>query len=133
MNIYCGRCTFSTLTVTSNLTTCKAHFTQVTRACCLQSLVFVKVELLSISATKATDFPSGWIHNELKAIWCIAGQETFCHKVGFFLFFFFLLVFCWRGKMTSTSSSSLTSFHIYKKLNGRRECKALYEEKGTVK
>ena len=34
--------------------------------------------------------------------------------------------------MTNTSSSSLRSFHIYKKLNGRRECKVLYEEEGTV-
>ena len=34
--------------------------------------------------------------------------------------------------MTNTSSSSLRSFHIYRKLNGRRECKVLYEEKGTV-
>ena len=34
--------------------------------------------------------------------------------------------------MANTSSSSLRSFHIYRKLNGRRECKVLYEEEGTV-
>ena len=31
------------------------------------------------------------------------------------IFFVFLLVFCWRVKMTNTSSSSLRSFHIYRK------------------
>ena len=41
-------------------------------------------------------------------------------------FFCFLLVFCWRGKMTNTSSNSLRTFHIYRRLNGRRECKVQY-------
>ena len=44
----------------------------------------------------------------------------------------FLLDFYLRGKMTDTISSSLRSFHIYRKWNGRRECKVLYEEEGTV-
>ena len=34
--------------------------------------------------------------------------------------------------MTNTSSSSLRSFQISRKLNGRREYKVLYEEKGKV-
>ena len=46
MNIYSGRCTFSTLTVTNNLTIYKDHLAQVTRAYCLHSSVFVKVEIL---------------------------------------------------------------------------------------
>ena len=44
--------------------------------------------------------------------------------------FCFLLVFCWRGNMTNTSSSFLRSFHIYRKLNGRRECKVYMKRKG---
>ena len=46
MNIYSGRCTFSTLTVTNNLPIYKDHLAQVTRAYCLHSSVFVKVEIL---------------------------------------------------------------------------------------
>ena len=46
--------------------------------------------------------------------------------------FCFCLIFCWRRKMSNTSSSSLRSFHIYRKLNGRRKCKVLYEEEGRV-
>ena len=130
MNIYSGRCTFSTLTVTSNLSTCKAHLAQVTRACCLQSSVFVKVELLFHFCDKGNRFSDGLESLLTESIWCVVGKQTFCHKVESFLFF--LLVFCWRGKMTNTSISSLRSFHIYTKLNGRRECKVLYEEKGTV-
>ena len=34
--------------------------------------------------------------------------------------------------MTNMSSSSLSSFHVYRKLNGRWECKVLCEEEGTV-
>ena len=44
----------------------------------------------------------------------------------------FLIDFYLRGKMTDTISSSLRSFHIYRKWNGRRECKVLYEEEETV-
>ena len=47
-------------------------------------------------------FPTGWSHNELKVIWYTLGQETFSHNVVSFLLY--LLVFCWRGKMTNTSS-----------------------------
>ena len=65
----------------------------------------------------------------MKAIRRIVGQQTICHKVVSFLLFCLLFV---EGKMTNTSNSSLRSFHIYSKLNGRRECKALYEEKGIV-
>ena len=33
-------------------------------------------------------FPTGWGHNELKVIWCIAWQQTFYHKtVSFFCLF----------------------------------------------
>ena len=46
--------------------------------------------------------------------------------------FCFLLAFCLRGKMTNAISSSLRSFHIYRKWNGRWEWKVLYEEEGTV-
>ena len=34
--------------------------------------------------------------------------------------------------MTNMSSSSLSSFHVYRKLNRRWECKVLGEEEGTV-
>ena len=44
----------------------------------------------------------------------------------------FLLVFCSRRKMINMSSSRLRSFHIYRKSNGRREYKVLYEEEGAV-
>ena len=54
------------------------------------------------------------------------------HSVIRLYLFCFLLVFCLRGKMTNTISSSLRSFHIYRKWNGRRECKILYEKEGTV-
>ena len=130
MNIYSGRCTFSTITVTNNLPTCKAHLAQVTRAFCLQSLVFMKVDLLFHFCDEGHRvFFTGWSHNQLKAIWCIVGQQSFCHKVVSFCFFTF---FFWRGKMTNKSSSSLKSFHIYRKLNGRWKCKVLYEEKGAI-
>ena len=46
IDIYSRRFTFSTLTVTNNLPTFKAHLTQVTRAYSLQSILFLKVELL---------------------------------------------------------------------------------------
>ena len=36
---------------------------------------------------KVSGFPMGWGHNELKLIWCIVGQQTFCHKVVSFLLF----------------------------------------------
>ena len=52
-----------------------------------------------------------WNHNELKVIWSIVGQQTFCQKVASFLVF--LLVFSWKGNMTSMSSSSLRSFQIF--------------------
>ena len=58
MNIYFRRSTFSTLTITSNLPTCKAHLAQVTRACCLQSsTVFVEVELLFHFCAEGQVFP----------------------------------------------------------------------------
>ena len=85
MNIYSRRCTFSTLTVTSNLTTCKAYLEQVTRACCLQSLVFVKLRVIAPFTERRSQV---WSHNELKAIRRIVGQQTFYHKVVSFLFFF---------------------------------------------
>ena len=34
--------------------------------------------------------------------------------------------------MTNTSTSSLRSFHIDRKLNGRQKCKLLHVEEGTV-
>ena len=43
---YSRRYIFSTLTVTSKLSILKAHSTHVTIACCLQLLVFLKVESL---------------------------------------------------------------------------------------
>ena len=75
----------------------RAHLAQVTRACCLQSLVFVKVELFLHFCEEDHKFTRalGPGHNKLKAIWCIVGQQTFCHKVVsiFFLFFFFACFF----------------------------------------
>ena len=130
MNIYSGRCTFSTLTVSSNLPTCKARLAQVTWACCFQSLAFMKVELLLHFCDDGHRFSTGWSHNELKTIWCIVGQQTFCHKVQSFLFF--ACFFCRIGKLANTSSSFLRSFHVYRKLNGRQECKVLCEAKGTA-
>ena len=58
----------------------------------------------------------------------------YCNKLSVIMLylFCFLLAFCLRGKMTNTISSSLRSLHIYRKWNGRRECKVLYEEEGTV-
>ena len=87
-NIYSRRCTFSTLTVVSSLPTFKALLPQITGACCLQSLIFLKLQLLLHSATKATGVSACLSHNELKAIWCIVGQQTFCHKVPSFLWVF---------------------------------------------
>ena len=54
-------------------------------------------------------FPRVGVNNELKAIWFIVGQQTFCRKC---IFLAFLLFYCWRGKMTSTSSSSFRCFHF---------------------
>ena len=87
-NIYSRRCTFSTLTVDSSLPTFKALLPQITRVCCLQSLIFLKLELLLHSATKVTGVSARLSHNELKVIWCNVGQQTFCHKVRSFLWFF---------------------------------------------
>ena len=87
-NIYSRRCTFSTLTVDSCLPIFKALLRQITRACCLQSLIFLKLELLLHSATKVTGVSACLSHIELKVIWCIVGQQTFCHKVRSFLWFF---------------------------------------------
>ena len=47
-------------------------------------------------------------------------------------YIFCFLLFFWRGKMTNTSTSSLRSFHIDRKLNGRQKCKLLHVEEGTV-
>ena len=55
MNFYSGRCKFSTLTVTSNLPTCKADLAQFTRAYRLQ--YFVKVELLFYFCNEGRGFP----------------------------------------------------------------------------
>ena len=47
-------------------------------------------------------------------------------------YIFCFLLFFLRGKMTNTSTSSPRSFHIDRKKNGRRKCKLLYVEEGTV-
>ena len=51
--------------------------------------------------------------------------------IRLYLFWFFACFFL-KGEMANTSSSSHRCFHIYRKLNGRRECKVLYEEVGRV-
>ena len=40
---------------------------------------------------ETTGLPMVWSHNEYKVIWCVIGQQTFCHKVGSFLGFFGLI------------------------------------------
>ena len=44
--------------------------------------------------------------------------------------FCFLLVLCWRGKMTSASRSSLRSFHIYRKQMEDRNVRFYIKRKG---
>ena len=92
MNIYSGRCTFSTLTATINLPICQALSAQVTRACCLRFSVFVKVELLFHFSDEDHRFSHGLESLWTQSIWCVVGQKTFCHKVqsllGFFCLFF---------------------------------------------
>ena len=44
--------------------------------------------------------------------------------------FCFLLAFCLRGKMSNMTSSSLRSFHIYRKWNGRRNVRFSMKRKG---
>ena len=124
-NIYSRRCTFSTLTVDSCLPTFKALLPQITRACCLQSLIFLKLELLLHSATKVTGVSACLSHIELKVIWCFLDNKL--SVIRFDLFCDFLLVFCWRGNMINTRNSFLRSFHIYRRWNRRWNCKVPYE------
>ena len=87
MNIYSGRCTFSTLTATINLPICKALSAQVTRACCLQFSFFVKVELLFHFSDEDHRFSHGLESLWTESIWCVVGQ---LFVIRFFLGFFCL-------------------------------------------
>ena len=129
MNIYSGRCTFSTFPTNFNIPTCKAVLTcwLILQGHVVYSPRFSwRYSYSSITATKATGFPTGLSHYELKAFDVLLDNKLFVIRWN--LFWVFLIVFCWRGKITNTSSSSLRSFYTYRKLNRRRECKVLYEE-----
>ena len=58
-NIYSRRCTFSALTVTSNIPSFKTYLAQDTIAFCLQSLISLKVELLFNFCDQGHRFSNG--------------------------------------------------------------------------
>ena len=143
MNICSRRCRFSNLTATINLPACKALLTQLTKACCLQSSVFMKVELLLHFCDNATGFPTDWSHYELKAFDVILGNKLFVIRQNCIGLLLVLVIFplqqktsnCfllkWKDDQYEQQLSQIVPY-LYRKLNGRRECKVLYEEKGTV-
>ena len=77
-------------------------------------------------------FPRVKVIMNLKRLVVLLYSKLSVIRLYLFFFYFFWLAFCFRGKMTNTISSSLRSFNIYRKWNGRREFKVLYEEEGTV-
>ena len=132
INIYSRRCSFTPLLPPVTYPHLRLNWHKLQEHVDYSPWFSWRKNYCSIFVTKATVYPTSWSHNELRTIWCIVGQQTFCHKVVSFLFFFVWLVLCWRVKMTNTSSGSLKFFHIYRKWNGRRECKVLYEDEETV-
>ena len=109
INIYSRRCTFSTLTVTSNLPTFKAHLAQVTRA----SSRFPEGRVIAPFLRRRPQvFLRVKVIMNLKRLIALLDNKRSVIRLYLFCF---LLAFCVRGKMTNTISSSLRSCHIYRK------------------
>ena len=121
INIYYRRWPFSTLTVTSKLPIFKANLAKVTRSCCLQALLFLKVWVIesSFHFCDGSDrfFPRVRV---IKNFWRFDVLFDKKRSIIRLYLFFYLLVFSWRAKMTNTSSSSLRSLHIFRKENCRK-------------
>ena len=114
INIYSRSCISSTLTVSCNLYTFKAHLHRLQEHVVYSPWFCKDRVIVPFLRPRPQVFP--WVG---VIIWCIVVQKTFCF-------------FCWRGKMTNMSGSFLMSFLIYRKWNGRRDGKVPCEGEGTV-
>ena len=94
MNIYSRSCTFSTLTVTSKLPTFKTDLAWVTRACCLQPLVFLRVwVIVPFLRQRPQFFPRVGVIMNLKRFDLLFDNKLSVVRLYLFVLFCFFLLF----------------------------------------